>query len=78
MYGAITALIIALMMIAFVIYKGHTFGAETFYCRKSELLSMTDKLPDNCIIQIWIGRNNYEQYRIGNSRRRNLRNNISK
>lgn len=76
MFGAITALIISLMMIFFVIYKGRTLGGQMLYCRKSEFLSLADSFPDDCIIQIWIGRNTYEQFRDGKTRRRNLRNNI--
>lgn len=76
MSGAIIALIISLMMIFFVIYKGHTLGVKTFYCRKSEFLSMTEDFPDDCIIQIWIGRNTYESYGSRNPRRGNLRDNL--
>lgn len=77
MFGAITALIIALMMIAFVIYKGSCVHGKFIHCRKSEFLSMANEFPDDCIIQIWIGRNTYEQFRAAEARRRNLRNNIS-
>ena len=64
MYGAITALIIALMMIAFVIYKGNSIKFEkTMYCKKSELGTFTNCLPDNCIIEIRIGRNTYDARR---------------
>lgn len=64
MYGAITALIIALMMIAFVIYKGNSIKLETtMYCKKSELGSFAELLPENCIIEIRIGRNTYDARR---------------
>lgn len=64
MYGAITALIIALMMIAFVICKGNNIKLEkTMYCKKSELGTFADRLPDNCIIEIRIGRNTYDARR---------------
>ena len=76
MYGAIAALIIALMMIAFVILKGHSFGGQVLSCRKSEFLSVTESFPDDCIIHVWIGRNDYEQQH-RSAGRRNLRNNIS-
>ena len=64
MYGAITALIIALMMITFVIYKGNSIKFEkTMYCKKSELGSFAELLPENCIIEIRIGRNTYDARR---------------
>ena len=77
MSGSIIALIISLMMIAFVIYKGNTAGGHTFYVRKAEFLSMTNSLPDDCIIQVWIGRNTYEQFKPRENRGRDLRNYIS-
>ena len=68
MYGAITALIIALMMIAFVIYKGNSIRFEkTMYCKKSEFASLGEQLPDNCIIEIRIGRNTYDVRRNTNA-----------
>lgn len=68
MYGAITALIIALMMIAFVIYKGNSIKLETtMYCKKSELGSFAELLPENCIIEIRIGRNTYDARRNPNA-----------
>ena len=76
MAGAVFALIIALTMICLVIYKGHFSKGQMLYCRKSEFLSMTDNFPEDCIIQIWIGRNTYEQ-QSRDAGRRNLRNNIS-
>ena len=77
MYSAILALIIALMMIAFVIYKGSLYRGGYYVCKKSDLKYLTDTLPDDCIIHIWIGRNIYDEFRTGNSPRRNLRNHIS-
>ena len=77
MYGAVFALIIALMMIAFVIYKSRFFEGNYYVCTKSEIKTLTESLPDDCVIYIWIGRNTYEQFGDRNSPRRNLRNNIS-
>ena len=77
MMGAIFALIIALMMIAFVIYKSSFCSCEYFVCKKSDIESLMDSLPDDCIIHIWIGRNTYDESGIRNSPRRNLRNHIS-
>lgn len=77
MYSAILALIIALMMIAFVIYKGSFYPDRYYVCKKSELKFLTDTLPDDCIIHIWIGRNIYDEFGDRNSPGRNLRNNIS-
>ena len=62
MYGAIVALIISLAMIAFVIYKGNSIKLDTIYCSKDEMLSLSESIPDNCIIEIRIGRNTYEQF----------------
>ena len=73
MYGAITALIIALMMITLVICKGNSIRFEkTMYCKKSELGSFADGLPDNCIIEIRIGRNTYDARRNTDASRRDL------
>ncbi|MBQ3023444.1 MAG: hypothetical protein IJD91_09020 [Clostridia bacterium] len=77
MYGAIAALIISLMMIALVIYKGNATKHETICCRKSEFYSLSGHIPDDCIIEVWIGRNTYDKSPIGKAYGRNLRNNIS-
>ena len=77
MYGAIVALIIALMMIALVICKGNETKSEMIYCRKSELYSLCEAIPDDCILEIRIGRNTYDECPYGKTYRRNLRNNIS-
>lgn len=77
MYGAIVALIIALMMIALVIYKGNETKSEMIYCRKSELYSLYESIPDDCILEIRIGRNTYEQFPYRKTRGRDLRNYIS-
>lgn len=78
MLGAVLALIIALMMIVFVICKGNAVSQEIICCRKSELHFYTESIPENCIIQIRIGRNTYDAGRNRNAARRNIRNNISK
>lgn len=62
MYGAIAALIIALMMITLVICKGSSIKREMICCRKSELYSLCETIPDDCMLEIWIGRNTYERY----------------
>lgn len=77
MTGAIFALIIALMMIGFVVCKGSLYGGKCYVCRKSEMEHLLDLLPDDCIIEIWIGRKAYDEFGAGNSPRGNLRNNIS-
>jgi len=76
MYGAVLALIIALMMICFVIYKSNFYSGKYFVCRKSEIEFLIDSLPDDCILEVWIGRSTYEQYGNRNSPRRDLRNHI--
>lgn len=77
MTSAIFALIIALMMIVFVVYKSNFCGVKYYVCRKSEIENLLDFLPEDCIIEVWIGRNTYDGFGIGNSPGRNLRNNIS-
>lgn len=77
MTGAVAALIISLMMIFLVIYKAHCVEEEIYYTKKAEAFSLLDGFPDDCIIQIRIGRNIYGYKGTGISRRRNLRNNIS-
>lgn len=65
MYGAIFALIITAVMIALVIYKAHICGSHCLICKKSELASIIDTLPDDTII--WIGRKLYEHSGADNS-----------
>lgn len=77
MYGAIFALIISLMMIVFVIYKGNFCGGRCYICKKSEMEYLLDIIPDDCIIEIWIGRNTYDELGNRNYSGRNLRNHIS-
>lgn len=72
MYEAILALLLALCMILLTVLKGRKINCRTFFCRKSELVSIIDNISDDCVIQIWIGRDPYEHKRGGNSRRRNL------
>lgn len=72
MYGIIISLLIAVFMILFIIVKAHTTNVHTFYCRKSDVFSLLENIPDDCVIQILIGGNSYEHKRAGNSRRRNL------
>lgn len=67
MYGAILALLIALTMIVLVILKGRNLYSRTVFCKKAQLTSIIDTLSDDCVIQIWIGRNTYEHERAGNS-----------
>ena len=62
MYGAIIALVISLMMIALVIAKGTGADKSMICCRKSELYSIAEYIPDDCILEIRIGRKTYEQY----------------
>ena len=69
--------LIALMMIAFVIFKSRFFEGGYYVFKKSEIKDFTEPLPDDCVIYIWIGRNTYEEFRNRNYPRRNLRNNIS-
>ena len=77
MYGAVLALIIALTMILFVIYKSRFYGINSYVCRKSEIKTLLRSVPDDCIIEIWIGRNVYGNRRNPNSPGGDLRNNIS-
>jgi len=77
MPGAIFALIIALMMIGFVIYKGNATEETVIFCKKSELFSVIGDFPDNCVFHIRIGRNTKDARRNRKAGRRNLRNNIS-
>ena len=77
MASAIFALIIALMMIGFVICKGSLYGGRCYVCRKSDMKYLMDVLPDDCIIEIWIGRKAYDESGAGNPPGRNLRNYIS-
>lgn len=67
MYGAIFALLITVLMISMVIFKGHRAGGYAILCRKSDLASVIDTLSDDAIIQIWIGRNSYEHTGADNS-----------
>ena len=77
MYGTVFALIIALVMIGFVIYKGSVCGGICYVCKKSEIEYLMDSLPDDCIIEIWIGRKTYDEFGNRNYSGRNLRNHIS-
>ena len=77
MCGVIVALVISVMMIALVIYKGNSIKFDTIYCSKSEMLAISESIPDDCIIEIRIGRNTYDNFPDRNNHGRNLRNNIS-
>lgn len=55
MYGALFALLITFFMIGAVIYKGRGIYSYTVFCKKSEIASLTEKLPDDAVIQIRIG-----------------------
>ena len=72
MYGAIVALIISLTMIAFTVYKGNSVKPITTVCRKSEIYSLLQDIPDDCILEIRIGRNTYDECPYGKTYRRNL------
>ena len=72
MYGIITALLITVFMMLFIILKANSSGVRIFYCKKSDLEDLLKDIPDDCVIQILIGGNSYEHNRDGNSRRRNL------
>lgn len=67
MFGAVFALLITLVMIFLVVLKGRRFDGHTFFCRKSELVSIIDTISEDSVIQIWIGRNSYEHEGAGNS-----------
>lgn len=67
MYGAIAALLIALVMMVLVILKGRGIYPQTLYCTKAELTKVIDSISDDCIIQILIGGNSYEHKGAGNS-----------
>lgn len=67
MYGAIAALLIALVMMVLVILKGRGIYPQTLYCTKAELMKVIDSISDDCIIQILIGGNSYEHKGAGNS-----------
>ena len=77
MYGAIVALIISLTMIAFTIYKGNSVRPMTTICRKSEIYSILRDVPDDCIIEVWLGRNTYDTVPHRKAYGRDLRNYIS-
>ena len=72
MYSAILALIIALMMIVFVIYRSHNKEIQYYICRKSEIENLLDIIPDDCIVEILIGTNAYEQFSDRDATRRSL------
>lgn len=65
MYSAIFALIITVGMISLIIFKAYTIGEYPLLCKKSELASIIDTLPDDTII--WIGRKLYEHSGTNNS-----------
>lgn len=77
MMSAICALVISLMMIVLVIFKGSVCEESCYICKKSEIEGYLDIIPDDCIIEIRIGRNSYDEFPRGNSPRRSLRNHIS-
>lgn len=60
MYGALLALMISLLMIAMIIFKGRKEYPYALWCKKSELASIIDTLSDDAVIEIRIGRNSYE------------------
>lgn len=76
MTGSIIALVISLMMIFLVIYKGKYCSIESHVCRKSDAWRILDDVPDDSIIQILIGRNIYEYERNRYPRGGDLRDNI--
>ena len=54
MYGAIIALVISLTMIAFTVYKGNSIKPMVITCRKSEIHTVLNSVPDDCIIEVWL------------------------
>lgn len=77
MFGAIIALVISLMMIALAICKGNSVKCDKICCRKSEFDYLLRDVPDDCVIEVWIGRNTYDEFPYRKAYGRNLRNNIS-
>ena len=67
MFCTVISLLAVMVMTFLIILKARAANSFILRCEKSEIMQLLDDIPDDAVIEIWIGGNSYEHKRASGS-----------